>query len=71
MRLDDGGSLERATYRGRVPKIDSQTAVLLAVIGVAVALTGIAFLLVGVWVPGTVIIALGLASGSVGYRAVR
>ncbi|MFC5677443.1 hypothetical protein [Aeromicrobium endophyticum] len=54
-----------------MPTIDSQTAVLLAVIGVAVALMGIAFLLVGVWVPGTVIIALGLASGSVGYRAVR
>ncbi|MET0821984.1 MAG: hypothetical protein ABWY58_13550 [Aeromicrobium sp.] len=54
-----------------MPTIDPQTAVLLAVIGVAVALMGIAFLLVGVWVPGTVIIALGLAAGSVGYRAVR
>lgn len=71
MTRGENGPLEGATYSRRVPKIDSQTAVLLAVIGVAVALTGIAFLLVGAWVPGSVIIALGLASGSVGYRAVR
>ena len=71
MTRDEGGSLEGSTYGRRVPTIHSQTAVLLAVIGVAVALTGIAFLLVGAWVPGTVIIALGLAAGSVGYRAVR
>jgi hypothetical protein len=68
---DDGAALEEATYRRGVPKIDSQVAVLLAVIGVAVALTGIAFLLVGVWVPGAVIIALGLACGTVGYGAGR
>jgi hypothetical protein len=68
---DEHGSLEGATYRRRVPKIDSQTAVLLAIVGVAVALMGIAFLLVGAWVPGTVVVALGLASGSVGYGAVR
>ena len=71
MTSDENGPLEGSTYGRRVPEIDSQTAVLLAVVGVAVALTGIAFLLVGAWVPGTVIIALGLASGSVGYRAVR
>jgi hypothetical protein len=68
---DEAGPLEGATYRGGVLKIDSQIAVLLAVIGVAVALTGIAFLLMGAWVPGTVLVALGLAFGSVGYRAVR
>jgi hypothetical protein len=68
---DEDGSLDGATYRGGVPKIDSQTAVLLAIVGVAVALMGIAFLLVGAWVPGTVVVALGLASGSVGYGAVR
>lgn len=71
MTRDEDGTLEGSTYGRRVPTIDPQTAVLLAVIGVAVALMGIAFLLVGVWVPGTVIIALGLAAGSVGYRAVR
>lgn len=71
MTRDEARPLDRPPYRGRVPTIDSQTAVLLAVIGVAVALAGIAFLLVGAWVPGTVIIALGLAAGSVGYRAVR
>jgi hypothetical protein len=52
-----------------VPKIDSQTAVLLTVIGVAVVLTGLALLFVGAWLPGGVVIALGLAAGSVGYRA--
>lgn len=71
MTGEEDRSLEGATYRGRVPKIDSQTAVLLAVVGVAVALMGIAFLLVGAWVPGTVVVALGLASGTVGYGAVR
>jgi len=45
-----------------VPKIDSQTAFV-------VALTGLAFLFVSAWVPGIVIIALGLAAGSIGYRA--
>ena len=71
MTRGEGDPLEGATYRGRVPTIDSQTAVLLAVIGVAVALVGITLLLVDVWVPGAVVIALGLAAGSVGYRAVR
>ncbi|MCL8251953.1 MULTISPECIES: hypothetical protein [Aeromicrobium] len=54
-----------------MPKIDSQTAVLLTLIGFVVALTGLAFLLVSAWVPGVVIIALGLAAGSIGYRAVH
>ena len=63
------GRLERPAYRGVVPTIDSQTAVLLTLIGFVVALTGLAFLLVSAWIPGVVIIALGLAAGSVGYRA--
>lgn len=65
------GRLGRSAYRGGVPKIDSQTAVLLTLIGFVVALTGLAFLLVSAWVPGVVIIALGLAAGSIGYRAVH
>ncbi len=51
-----------------MPTIDSQTAVLLTVIGFVVVLTGLAFLLVSAWIPGVVIIALGLAAGSIGYR---
>lgn len=64
------GRRGRPSYRGGVLKLDPRIAVLLTVIGVAVALTGLAFLLVGAFVPGIVIVALGLASGSVGYNAV-
>lgn len=52
-----------------MPILDSQTAVLLTVLGVAAALTGLALLLVSAFVPGLVIVALGLAAGVVGYRA--
>jgi hypothetical protein len=64
-------SVDRPSYRERVPTIDSRIAVLLAVIGIAVALTGIALLLVGSWVPGGVLVALGLDASGVGYRAGR
>lgn len=50
-------------------KLDSQIAVLLTLIGVVVALTGLAFLLVAAWTPGAVMLGLGLAAGSVGYRS--
>jgi hypothetical protein len=51
-------------------KFDSQIAVLLTLIGVVVVLTGLAFLLVAAWTPGAVMVALGLAAGSVGYRSI-
>jgi hypothetical protein len=67
---DGGRRWPSALPGGRsVPSLDARTAVLLTVIGFVVSLTGIAFLLVSAWVPGSVVIALGLAAGSVGYRA--
>jgi hypothetical protein len=52
-------------------KLDSQIAVLMTLLGVAVTLTGLAFLLVAAWTPGAVMIGLGLAAGSVGYRSIE
>lgn len=49
-------------------KLDETIAVLLTLIGTVVALTGLSFLLVGAWVPGLAMLALGLAGSSVGYR---
>jgi len=53
-----------------VLKLDSRVAVLFTLIGVVIALTGLAFLLVSAWIPGVAMVALGLAGSSVGYRSV-
>jgi len=52
-----------------VLKLDSRLAVLVTLIGLVVALTGLAFLLVNAWIPGVAMFALGLAASSVGYRS--
>ncbi|MCD9198721.1 hypothetical protein [Aeromicrobium wangtongii] len=51
-------------------KIDSRTAVLVTLVGFAVTLTGLAFLLVSAWIQGVVITLLGLAVITFGYRSV-
>jgi len=53
-----------------VPNLDSTSAVLLTLLGTVITLTGLALLLVSAFVPGMVIVALGLAGGSIGYRAI-
>ena len=58
------------TGRDRPPRIDHRVAVLLVVIGLAVALTGVAMLLVGAPVRGAVVGAAGLVAAGVGYRGV-
>lgn len=50
-----------------MPKLDSQIAVLLVLVGVVVALTGVAFLLVATWTAGIVMTVLGLLAGGFGY----
>ena len=58
------------TGRDRRSRIDHRVAVLLVVIGVAVALTGIAMLLVGAPVRGAVVGMVGLVAAAIGYRGV-
>jgi hypothetical protein len=50
-----------------VLNIDSRIAVLVTLIAAVIALTGLAFLLVGAWIPGVVMLALGLIGSGVGY----
>ena len=50
------------------PAVDHRMAVVLVVIGVAVALTGVAMLLVGAPVQGAVVGAVGLVVAGIGFR---
>lgn len=52
-----------------MPKLDVQTAVLITVLGIVVALIGVVFLILGQLLTGATLVALGLAGGAVGYRA--
>ncbi len=48
-------------------KIDTSLAVLLAVMGALVGLTGLVFVLVGMTTTGVILVALGAVAGGVGY----
>lgn len=50
-----------------VPSLDSRQAVLLALIGVSVALIGLVFLLVDAFLAGGLLLALGSVAGGAGY----
>ncbi|MRJ76767.1 hypothetical protein GEV29_09480 [Aeromicrobium sp. SMF47] len=52
-----------------MPKLDVQTAVLITLLGVAVALIGLVFLILAEWQVGLTLAALGIAAGALGYRA--
>lgn len=52
-----------------MPKLDVQTAVLIALLGVAVVLIGLVFLLLSEWIVAGVLVVLGGAATYLGYRA--
>ncbi len=54
-----------------VPSLDSRHAVLLALIGVSVALIGLVFLLVDAFLAGALLLALGSVAGGVGLRTMN
>lgn len=66
-RLAD--SVGGAAYGGNVLNLESRHLVLLTVLGVVLTLTGLAFLLVSMWIAGGVTLALGTAMGTAGYRS--
>lgn len=71
-REDDTSPTTRDTVMARVVTTalndDPRIAVMLAIIGLVIGLTGLAFLMVGALVRGGVILAFGISLTRAGYR---